>query len=107
MSVDIIMPATLCSSLLSICVFFLMIRPPPRSTRTDTLFPYTTRFRSLTARAAIIPEGRNLARDAAVGRRRMQHVTGIDAGRAAADQRNLGICRARARREGVRLEGCR
>src|SRR3546814_10626148 len=23
-----------------------MIRPPPRSTRTDTLFPYTTRFRS-------------------------------------------------------------
>src|SRR3546814_3288924 len=27
--------------------FFLMIRPPPRSTRTDTLFPYTTLFRSL------------------------------------------------------------
>src|SRR3546814_17575744 len=26
--------------------FFLMIRPPPRSTRTDTLFPYTTLFRS-------------------------------------------------------------
>src|SRR3546814_2280054 len=24
-----------------------MIRQPPRSTRTDTLFPYTTRFRSL------------------------------------------------------------
>src|SRR3546814_10696012 len=24
-----------------------MIRRPPRSTRTDTLFPYTTRFRSL------------------------------------------------------------
>src|SRR3546814_3140384 len=30
------------------CVFFfLMIRRPPRSTRTDTLFPYTTLFRSL------------------------------------------------------------
>src|SRR3546814_1063256 len=28
-------------------VFFLMIRRPPRSTRTDTLFPYTTLFRSL------------------------------------------------------------
>src|SRR3546814_9933427 len=28
--------------------FFLMIRRPPRSTRTDTLFPYTTLFRSLT-----------------------------------------------------------
>src|SRR3546814_18897712 len=26
---------------------FLMLRRPPRSTRTDTLFPYTTLFRSL------------------------------------------------------------
>src|SRR3546814_20881338 len=26
--------------------FFLMTRRPPRSTRTDTLFPYTTLFRS-------------------------------------------------------------
>src|SRR3546814_6187171 len=26
--------------------FFLMFRRPPRSTRTDTLFPYTTLFRS-------------------------------------------------------------
>src|SRR3546814_6713225 len=34
-------------SLLSVfCFFFLMIRRPPRSTRTDTLFPYTTLFRS-------------------------------------------------------------
>src|SRR3546814_2835678 len=35
--------------LLLICgyfFFFLMIRRPPRSTRTDTLFPYTTLFRS-------------------------------------------------------------
>src|SRR3546814_6910979 len=29
--------------------FFLMIRRPPRSTRTDTLFPYTTLFRSFLA----------------------------------------------------------
>src|SRR3546814_10710746 len=29
-----------------ICIFFLMIRRPPRSKRTDTLFPYTTLFRS-------------------------------------------------------------
>src|SRR6056297_2624968 len=28
-------------------LFFLMIRQPPRSTRTDTLFPYTTLFRSV------------------------------------------------------------
>src|SRR3546814_16104474 len=46
------------SYLVSICIcswsyvcfiftfFFLMIRRPPRSTRTDTLFPYTTLFRS-------------------------------------------------------------
>src|SRR3546814_19621268 len=32
----------MCSSLF----FFLMIRRPPRSTRTDALFPYTTLFRS-------------------------------------------------------------
>src|SRR3546814_18026605 len=31
---------------LSYLIFFLMIRRPPRSTRTDTLFPYTTLFRS-------------------------------------------------------------
>src|SRR3546814_14842708 len=31
--------------------FFLMIRRPPRSTRTDTLFPYTTLFRSAVAGA--------------------------------------------------------
>src|SRR3546814_14267572 len=31
-------------------VFVLMIRRPPRSTRTDTLFPYTTLFRSLSVR---------------------------------------------------------
>src|SRR3546814_5424437 len=30
--------------------FFLMIRRPPRSTRTDTLFPYTTLFRSIVVR---------------------------------------------------------
>src|SRR3546814_3719019 len=30
-------------------VFVLMIRRPPRSTRTDTLFPYTTLFRSFQA----------------------------------------------------------
>src|SRR3546814_19195673 len=33
--------------LVSLCFFFLMIRRPPRSTSTDTLFPYTTLFRSV------------------------------------------------------------
>src|SRR3546814_7555601 len=35
----------------SVMFFFLMIRRPPRSTRTDTLFPHTTLFRS---RAGIV-----------------------------------------------------
>src|SRR3546814_10343710 len=35
------------------CLFFFgMIRRPPRSTRTDTLFPYTTLFRSCPLRLA-------------------------------------------------------
>src|SRR3546814_8048839 len=33
-------------------VFFLMIRPPPRSNRTDTLFPDTTLFRSRCGRTS-------------------------------------------------------
>src|SRR3546814_11594078 len=32
--------------MISLFFFFLMIRRPPRSTRPDTLFPYTTLFRS-------------------------------------------------------------
>src|SRR3546814_15064589 len=36
----------MCRMSCSFFVFFLMIRRPPRSTRTDTLFPYTTLFRS-------------------------------------------------------------
>src|SRR3546814_4337561 len=37
----------MCDVLLLLLFFFLMIRRPPRSTRTDSLFPYTTLFRSL------------------------------------------------------------
>src|SRR3546814_4727257 len=46
------------------CFFFLMIRRPPRSTHTDTLFPYTTLFRARAhahlerARAEMILVGR-------------------------------------------------
>src|SRR3546814_9887571 len=32
-----------------------MIRRPPRSTRTDTLFPYTTLFRAFAARGQLLP----------------------------------------------------
>src|SRR3546814_19405793 len=57
------------------CVFFfLMIRLPPRSTRTDTLFPYTTLFRSeaiaatVLSRLHLVVDEDDLAFDRAVGR---------------------------------------
>src|SRR3546814_12668488 len=37
-------------------MFLLMIRRPPRSTRTDTLFPYTTLFRSRPDRTVAVPD---------------------------------------------------
>src|SRR3546814_12894766 len=42
--------------------FFLMIRRPPRSTRNDTLFPYTTLFRSVVIAGRIHPERRETDR---------------------------------------------
>src|SRR3546814_17192994 len=42
--------------------FFLMIRRPPRSTRTDTLFPYTTLFRSRRPPASITRVRRSASR---------------------------------------------
>src|SRR3546814_17343968 len=48
---------TYCDYYVVLCnyVFFLMIRRPPRSTRTDTLFPYTTLFRSPATCASSCP----------------------------------------------------
>src|SRR3546814_19898922 len=44
---ECVMSLLVCVCFYSLSVFFfLMIRRPPRSTRTDTLFPYTTLFRS-------------------------------------------------------------
>src|SRR3546814_16740205 len=56
------------SCIVSLIFFFLMIRRPPRSTRTDTLFPYTTLFRSqritfngsYNISPALSPDGNNL-----------------------------------------------
>src|SRR3546814_1294586 len=60
--------------------FFLMIRRPPRSTRTDTLFPYTTLFRSPTlrelARAASDGEAQAIARERIAELERLAHVAG-------------------------------
>src|SRR3546814_11003834 len=47
-----------CHCVVFLAFFFLMIRRPPRSTRTDTLFPYTTLFRSFNT----IPSNRALRR---------------------------------------------
>src|SRR3546814_20272895 len=44
-----------------------MIRRPPRSTRTDTLFPYTTPFRSLAADAAVAAVAAAAARPGLAG----------------------------------------
>src|SRR3546814_18478847 len=43
---DILIVTMMSVSLCGLSFFLLMIRRPPRSTRTDTLFPYTTLFRS-------------------------------------------------------------
>src|SRR3546814_20234257 len=43
-----------------------MIRRPPRSTRTDTLCPYTTLFRSLEGEQAIVADERGLRSQASV-----------------------------------------
>src|SRR3546814_1660330 len=63
--------------------FFLMIRRPPRSTRTDTLFPYTTLFRSDDAGAACLGPRRILRlRGAGAGLPAMEcHRHALDAGR--------------------------
>src|SRR3546814_14804187 len=48
-------------------VFFLMIRRPPRSTRTDTLFPYTTLFRSTGETLTEYHDQKTIARTAFCG----------------------------------------
>src|SRR3546814_17952090 len=51
--------------------FFLMIRRPPRSTRTDTLFPYTTLFRSAFP-GVLLSSGWRRTAVPVVGRRQVQ-----------------------------------
>src|SRR3546814_10207104 len=52
---------------LSLGFFFLMLRRPPRSTRTDTLFPYTTLFRSRASGDAGADPGKRAPPRRAVG----------------------------------------
>src|SRR3546814_1852846 len=85
------------NSVFALLIFFLMIRRPPRSTRTDTLFPYTTLFRS--ARAGRTAACRAAASSAASAGRTGDHGAAGGAGhrlahparadrRAFADQRD-------------------
>src|SRR3546814_12731736 len=60
-----------------------MLRRPPRSTRTDTLFPYTTLFRSRSAPGAV-GGAAGAAGDAAAVRRRRRGRTGRRGGCGAA-----------------------
>src|SRR3546814_14505443 len=68
-------------------VFFLMIRRPPRSTRTDTLFPYTTLFRSPSRRTFCMTEDLITATDVRVGRISLNRPKAIHA-------LNLAMCEA-------------
>src|SRR3546814_3353762 len=55
-----------------------MIRRPPRSTRTDTLFPYTTLFRSHWNRSSF--PGMGLELDGLVGRKSIESHSDADLG---------------------------
>src|SRR3546814_14093430 len=89
---------------------FLMIRPPPRSTRTDTLVPYTTRFRANTTPRRPPPrfEGAGVAaighspRKAAIERKRAPPERSPIAGSGQDDQPDFRSC---GRRESPRRGG--
>src|SRR3546814_15263155 len=93
-----------------IFLFFLMIRRPPRSTRTDTLFPYTTLFRSQPhpdiaphVRIAVAGNRENLAAFAEQVER-LQDQDEREEDREGADEEQAAdIERHRARREKMKL----
>src|SRR3546814_19444716 len=85
--------------------FFLMIRRPPRSTRTDTLLPYTTRFRSAGARVRTAAWRRHrarLARPARTGMGRPHPAPGALGRRGRARGPPLAAAAARRARAGDR-----
>src|SRR3546814_9671585 len=94
----------LCDRKCDTLFFFLMIRRPPRSTRTDTLFPYTTLFRSgRTPAEDALRQG--TARDDARDRRRPRlhragddrRSAGAEGNRSRADRRALTNSAMRSR----------
>src|SRR3546814_8980567 len=88
----------------SFSFFFLMIRRPPRSTRTDTLFPYTTLFRSQSASAGAHTATR-MNRAARILMRRLHQLASVGrSGGWRASGRDGGRCRC-ARRQRRRPTG--
>src|SRR3546814_15140525 len=100
---------TYCSSVL-FYFFFLMIRRPPRSTRTDTLFPYTTLFRS-SAYRHLPPRfhgGGDAAADRGAGRRISLAAPGRRSGTGAAGRRPAEAARGASGGRGLhRDRSCR
>src|SRR3546814_19788890 len=66
-------------ALFCVSLFFLMIRRPPRSTRTDTLLPYTTLFRSLVKHLADLGHHPNVER-CRVGRDNLMNLVAMGQG---------------------------
>src|SRR3546814_18170854 len=57
-----------------------MIRRPPRSTRTDTLFPYTTLFRSMTSPLYLAIDTPHLDAELTLAQKVRRHVGGLKLG---------------------------
>src|SRR3546814_6117157 len=66
-----------------------MLRRPPRSTRTDTLFPYTTLFRSRLIAVAVaaltLTAGQAFAQDTSSEKGKLSYALGYDLGRNAVE----------------------
>src|SRR3546814_7252017 len=67
-----------------------MIRRPPGSTRTDTLFPYTTRFRSVRAARGRSASGRVVAAGGEVGFDALGHAANRSSSAAGRGPRHIG-----------------
>src|SRR3546814_4697656 len=86
--------------------FFLSLRRPPRSTLTDTLFPYTTLFRSRHHRSEWRRQRNHeagAARDLAVGKQLLERPIGFERRRRIAQRREDRITR-RVRLPGIEID---
>src|SRR3546814_19476623 len=80
-----------------------MIRRPPISTRTDTLFPYTTLFRSGRAHHRTLPAGYDHRDRRTVDVQRRRHLAGVLADRTAAGGDGAGRQASAARGPRLRV----